>query len=76
MEFPGEVPNVLQERFVWLLPATLQVLEVVGSHIGALGVASEDLLEILPTIDHVSHKVIQLGPRQVDQVDEEELDDE
>jgi hypothetical protein len=36
------------------LLATLQILEVAESHVCALKVTDEDLLEILPTIDRAS----------------------
>jgi hypothetical protein len=54
MVLSGEAPDVISEGFARLLSATLQVSEVVGSHICALKVASEDLLENLPTIYHIS----------------------
>jgi hypothetical protein len=65
MALLGEAPNVLLEGFIWLLPVTLKVPGVVGSHIHALEVAHEDLLEILPAIDHVSRQVVQPGPSHV-----------
>jgi hypothetical protein len=63
MTLQGEASNVFSEGFAWLMQATLQVLGVAGSHIRALDVAREDPLEILPAIDHISHQVVQLGPR-------------
>jgi hypothetical protein len=65
MTLLGEASNVFSEGFAWLLPATLQVPGVARSHIRALDVAREDPLEILPTIDHISRQVVQLGPRRV-----------
>jgi hypothetical protein len=56
--------------------ATLQIPGVVEPHICAMKVASEDLLEILPTIDRVSGQVIEPSSGHVGQVDGEELDDE
>jgi hypothetical protein len=53
MALPREPPDLILEGFARLLPTTLQVPGVAGSHIRALEVASEDLLDILPTIDHV-----------------------
>jgi hypothetical protein len=46
------------------------------SHGCAIKVAGEDLLEILPTIDRVSRKVIEPSSGCVSQVNREELDDE
>jgi hypothetical protein len=45
--------------------ATLQIPGVVEPHICAMKVASEDLLEILPTIDRVSGQVIEPSPGRV-----------
>jgi hypothetical protein len=53
MALLGELPDVIPEEFVRLLPATLQVPRVAGSHIRALEVAGKNLLEVLPTIDHI-----------------------
>jgi hypothetical protein len=50
----GESPEVILEGFTWLLPATLRVLGVARTHIRALEVAGEDLLQIHPTINRVS----------------------
>jgi hypothetical protein len=52
--FWGEASNVISEGLAQLLLATLQVLGVAGLHIRALEVAGEDLLEVIPVIDHVS----------------------
>jgi hypothetical protein len=54
----GESSDVILEGFTHLLPTTLQVPRVVGSHMRALEIASEDLLEVLPTIDRVPQQVI------------------
>jgi hypothetical protein len=54
MALPGESPDVTPEAFVRLLSATLLVPGVVESHIHALKVVGEDLLEMLRTIDRVS----------------------
>jgi hypothetical protein len=50
--------DVIPEGFTQLLPSTVQVLGVVGSHIRAMEVAAEDLLVILPTINHISWQVV------------------
>jgi hypothetical protein len=60
-----EATNVFPEGFAWLLLITLQILGVDGSHIGALEVVGEDLLEILLTIDLVSLQMVQPCPGQV-----------
>jgi hypothetical protein len=60
-----EAPNVMLEGFTQFLPVTLQVPWIVVSHICALEVASEDLLEILPAIDHVSRQVVHPVPSRV-----------
>jgi hypothetical protein len=65
MALLGESLDVILEGFVWLLPATLQVPRVAGSHICALEVADEDLLEILSAINHVSQQVVQSGPGHI-----------
>jgi hypothetical protein len=49
-----EALNVFLKGFAWLLPTASQVARVAGSHIRALGVVSEDFLEILPTTNHIS----------------------
>jgi hypothetical protein len=54
MALLGEVLNVFSEGFARLMPTTLQVPRVVELHIHAMEVACDDLLEILPAIDHVS----------------------
>jgi hypothetical protein len=54
MTLLGESPDVTLEGFTRLLLATLQVLGVPGTHIHALEILCEDLLEVLPTIDRVS----------------------
>jgi hypothetical protein len=58
MALPGEPPNVISKGFTRLLLATLQVPWVVGSHINALEVVDEDLLEILLVVDHISWLVV------------------
>jgi hypothetical protein len=45
-------------------------------HVGALEVASEYLMEILPTIDDVSWQMNQPSPYGINQVEREELHDE
>jgi hypothetical protein len=65
MTLSREASNVFSEGCTWLLTITLQVLGVVGSHIHVLEVTREDLLEILPAIDHVSRQVVQPGPSLV-----------
>jgi hypothetical protein len=54
MALLGASPDVIPEGFTRLLPATLQVLGVVESHIHTLEISREDLLEVLPTMDRVS----------------------
>jgi hypothetical protein len=76
MTLLGESPDVTLEVFTRLLLATLQVLGVPGTHIHALEILCEDLLEVLPTIDRVSQQVVQLGTSRVSEVNGEELDDE
>jgi hypothetical protein len=76
MSLPGESPNIILEGVTQLLPATLQILGVVGLHVCALEVASEDLLEILLAINHVSRQVVQPSSSPIGQVNGEELDDE
>jgi hypothetical protein len=49
---------------------------VARAHVHALEVASEDLLEVIPTIDDISCQIIQPGPSKICYVDWEELDDE
>jgi hypothetical protein len=53
-----EALNVFLKGFAWLLPTASQVARVAGSHIRALGVVSEDFLEILPTTNHISRQVV------------------
>jgi hypothetical protein len=65
MVLPEEAPDVILKVFARLLSATLQAPGVARSHIHALEVAGEDLLEILPTIDHVSRQVVQPDPSRV-----------
>jgi hypothetical protein len=72
----GESSNVIPERFVQLLSATLQIPRFAWPHVCALEVDGEDVLEILPTINHVSRQVVGSGPSRVGQVNGEELDDE
>jgi hypothetical protein len=43
--------DIIPQGFPMLLPATLQILGVVRSHLHAMKVFVEYLLEILPTID-------------------------
>jgi hypothetical protein len=45
--------------------ATLQISGVAGSHVCALDVASEDLLEILLAINRVSRQVVEPDPSSV-----------
>jgi hypothetical protein len=71
-----EAPDVISRRFLLLLSATLQIPRIAGSHVCALKVVGEDLLEIVPTIDRVSGQVIEPSSGRVDQVDGEEMDDE
>jgi hypothetical protein len=54
MALSRESLDVTLEAFARLLSATLQVPGVVESHIHALKIVGEDLLEILRTIDRVS----------------------
>jgi hypothetical protein len=58
------------------LLAALQIPGVARSHVHALKVVDEDLLEILPAIDDGSWKMIQSGSTKISQIDQEELDDE
>jgi hypothetical protein len=58
MALPGEALDAISEGFTRILPGTLQVLGVVGSHIRVLEVAGEDPFEILPTIDCISWQVV------------------
>jgi hypothetical protein len=58
------------------LLAALQIPWVARSHVHALKVVDEDLLEILPAIDDGSWKMIQSGSTKISQIDQEELDDE
>jgi hypothetical protein len=51
MALLGESSDVILEGFTWILPATLQVLGVTRSHIRALEVFGDNLLDILPAID-------------------------
>jgi hypothetical protein len=62
MALLGESPDVILEGLTWLLPATLQTPVVARPHICVLEVASEDLLEIFPTIDCVSEQVVKPCP--------------
>jgi hypothetical protein len=62
--------------FAQLLPVVLQNPGVARTHVCALEVANEDLLDILLAIDDVSWQMIQPVPRGISQVDQEELDDE
>jgi hypothetical protein len=71
-----EAPDVISRRFLLLLSATLQIPRIAGSHVCALKVVGEDLLEIVPTIDRVSRQVIEPSSERVGQVDVEEMDDE
>jgi hypothetical protein len=66
MALLGQSPDIIPEGFTQLLLATLQCPGVVESHIRALEVTSQDLLEALPTIDRVPRQVVQLGPGRVD----------
>jgi hypothetical protein len=52
--FLGETPDVVPQGFTLLLLATLQIPGVTRPHVRAIIVASEYLLEILPTINQVS----------------------
>jgi hypothetical protein len=51
MALLGESSDVILEGFAWLLSATLQVLGVTRSHIRALEVFGDNLLDILSAID-------------------------
>jgi hypothetical protein len=61
----GTFPSALASSFGWC-PAV-----AAGDHF-----LYEDLLEVLPTIDHVSRQVVQPGPTHVGLVNGEELDEE
>jgi hypothetical protein len=65
MALLGDSVDVIPEGFTWFMPATLQILGVVGPHVCALEVTGEDLLEILPAINCVSLQVVQSGPSHV-----------
>jgi uncharacterized protein (DUF3820 family) len=71
-----ETLDITPQGFPLLLPATLQILEIVRLHICALKVAGEELLKIFPTINRVSRQVIEPSSRCVNQVNGAELDDE
>jgi hypothetical protein len=45
-------------------------------HVGALEIASKDLLKVVPTIDGVSQKMVQPGHGRFSQIYREELDNE
>jgi hypothetical protein len=47
----GEMLDVVPQGFPLLLPATLQILEIVKPNVHALEVTGNDFLEILPSID-------------------------
>jgi hypothetical protein len=47
----GEAPNLISEGFTQLLPIALQVPGVAKTHIRAMDVAGEDVLEILPVFN-------------------------
>jgi hypothetical protein len=70
-----ETLDVISEGLTYLLLAALQILGAARTHICALEVVGEDLLEILPAIDDVSRQMVQPGPRGISQVDGEEMDD-
>jgi hypothetical protein len=70
MAFLGESPNVKPEFM------DLQIPGVAQPHVCALEVASEELLEILPTINHVSRQMVGPGYGRIDQVNGEKLNDE
>jgi hypothetical protein len=76
MAFPREFLDVILEGLAQLLHTTLQILGVSRLQICALEVAGEDLLEILPAINHVSRQVVEPGHGCVCYVNGEELDDE
>jgi hypothetical protein len=68
--------NVILEGLALLLLTTLQIPGVAWSYIRALKVASENLPEILLTINRVPGQLVLPGPGRVGQVDGEKLDDE
>jgi hypothetical protein len=53
MAFMGELLDVILEGFARLLPTRLQIPGVVVSHVCALEVVGEDLLEILPAVNRI-----------------------
>jgi hypothetical protein len=51
MTLLGEMPDVVSQGFPLLLLRTLQILGVARTHVCALEVAYEDLIEIILAID-------------------------
>jgi hypothetical protein len=62
MALLGEAPDVIPQGFALLLSATVQIPRIVGPHVRALEVSSEDLLEILSSINRASRQVIEPSP--------------
>jgi hypothetical protein len=53
------MPDVASEGFAQFLPVALQIPGVSRTHVHALEVVDEDLLEVIPTVDGIFRQMIQ-----------------
>jgi hypothetical protein len=72
----GKTPDIVSQGLSLFVPIALQIPGVAGLHVHTLEITNKYLLQVFPTVDRVSGKVIEPGSGRVDQVDGEELNDE